>query len=115
MLRKHLLKLSLALPLVAISATAYAGSTTSDKSYWPNEARQSAQTRTGGAQSDLNSAFAYDRAASPLQPLTIRVTVQHGAITAVQNLLGESHPKRKGLRISIQLRNPFTSVSTKTE
>jgi len=45
MLRKHLLKLSLALPLVAISATAYAGSTTSDKSYWPNEARQSAQTR----------------------------------------------------------------------
>ena len=37
MLRKHLLKLSLALPLVAISATAYAGSTTSDKSYWPNE------------------------------------------------------------------------------
>ena len=70
MLRKHLLKLSLALPLVAISATAYAGSTTSDKSYWPNEARQSAQTRTGGAQSDLNSALAYDRAASPLQPLT---------------------------------------------
>jgi hypothetical protein len=36
MLRKHLLKLSLALPLVAISATAYAGSTTSDKSYWPS-------------------------------------------------------------------------------
>jgi hypothetical protein len=70
MLRKHLLKLSLALPLVTISATAYAGSMTSDKSYWPIEARQSAQTRTGGAQSDLNSAFAYDRAASPLQPLT---------------------------------------------
>jgi hypothetical protein len=70
MLKRHLLKISLALPLVAISATAYAGSTTSGKSYWPNEARQSAQTRTGGAQRDLNSAFAYDRAASLLQPLT---------------------------------------------
>ena len=70
MLTKHLFKISLVLPLVAMSATAYAGSTTSGKSYWPNEARQSAQTRTGGAQRDLNSAFAYDRAASPLQPLT---------------------------------------------
>ncbi len=71
MLTKHLLKLSLALPLVAISATAYAGSTITDKSYWPNEARQSAQTRTGGAQNDLNSAFAYYRATSRLQPATI--------------------------------------------
>jgi hypothetical protein len=58
------------LPLVAISATAYAGSTITDKSYWPNEARQSAQTRTGGAQSDLNSAFAYYRATSRL-PATV--------------------------------------------
>jgi hypothetical protein len=71
MLKKHLLKLSLALPLVAISATAYAGSTITDKSYWPNEARQSAQTRIGGAQSDLNSAFAYYRATSRLQPATV--------------------------------------------
>jgi hypothetical protein len=71
MLRKHLLKLSLALPLVAISAAAYAGSTITDKSYWPNEARQSAQTRTGGAQSDLNSAFAYYRTTSRLQPATV--------------------------------------------
>jgi hypothetical protein len=71
MLRKHLLKLSLTLPLVAISATAYAGSTITDKSYWPNEARRSAQTRTGGAQSDLNSAFAYYRATSRLQPATV--------------------------------------------
>jgi alcohol dehydrogenase class IV len=40
MLTKHLLKISLLLPLVAMSATAYAGSTITDKSYWPNEARQ---------------------------------------------------------------------------
>ncbi len=68
MLTKHLLKISLVLPLVAMSAAAYAGSTISDKSYWPSEVRQSAQTRTGGAQSDLNSAFAYYRATSRLQP-----------------------------------------------
>ena len=30
---KHLLKISLLLPLMAISATAYAGSTITDKSY----------------------------------------------------------------------------------
>jgi hypothetical protein len=71
MLTKHLLKISLVLPLVAMSATAYAGLTISDKSYWPSEASQSAQTRTGGAQSDLNSAFAYYRATSPLQPATV--------------------------------------------
>ena len=70
MLKKHLLKISLLLPLMAISATAYAGSTIKGKSYWPSEARQSPQTRTGGSQSDFNSAFAYDRAASPLQPIT---------------------------------------------
>ena len=68
MLTKHLLKISLLLPLVAISATAHAGSTI--KGYWPSEARQSAQNRTGSSQSDLNFAFAYDRGASPLQPMT---------------------------------------------
>src|SRR3981081_4956349 len=39
MLKKHLLKISLLLPLMAISATAYAGSTITDRSYWPNEER----------------------------------------------------------------------------
>jgi hypothetical protein len=68
MLTKHILKISLLLPLVAISATAHAGSTI--KSYWSSEARQSAQNRTGSSQSDLNFAFAYDQAASPLQPIT---------------------------------------------
>ncbi len=71
MLKKHLLTISLLLPLVAMSATAYAGSTITDKSYWPSAARQSAQTRTWGPQGDLNSAFAYDRAASRLQPATV--------------------------------------------
>ena len=65
---KHLLTLSLMLPLVAISATAHAGSTITDKSYWPSEARQSAQINTVGSQRDLNSAFAYDREPSHLQP-----------------------------------------------
>ena len=70
MFTKHLLKISLALPLLALSATAYAGSTITDKSYWPSEARQSAQNRTVGSQRDMNSAFAYDRAGSRLQPVT---------------------------------------------
>jgi hypothetical protein len=65
---KHLLTISLLLPLVAMSATARAGSTITDRSYWPNEARQSAQIRMGSPQNDLRSAFAYDRAASHLQP-----------------------------------------------
>jgi hypothetical protein len=70
MLTKHFLKISLLLPLVAMSATAQAGETITSKSYWPSEAKQSAQTRIVGAQRDLNSAFAYDRAGSSLQPAT---------------------------------------------
>jgi hypothetical protein len=67
---KHLLVISLVLPLVAVSATAHAGSTISDRSYWPSEARQSAQNRAISSPRDLNSAFAYDRAAPRLLPLT---------------------------------------------
>jgi len=67
MLTKHLLTISLLLPLVAMSATAYAGSTISDKSYWPSEARKGAQYRTVGSPSD---AFAYDRSGLRLQPAT---------------------------------------------
>jgi hypothetical protein len=66
---KHFLTISLLLPLVAISATAQAGSTITDKSYWPNEARQSAAIRAG-SQADPYSAFAYDRATSRLEPMT---------------------------------------------
>jgi len=43
---KHLLTMSLLLPLVAVSATAQAGSTITDKSYWPNESRQSRPDRS---------------------------------------------------------------------
>jgi hypothetical protein len=64
MLKKHLFTISLLLPLVAISATANAGSTITDKSYWPSEARRSAQINTGGSQSEMSSAFAFDRGAS---------------------------------------------------
>jgi hypothetical protein len=66
---KHLLTIFLLGPLVAISATAQAGSTITDKSYWPNEARQSTPIRAG-SQSDPYSAFAYDRAPSRLEPAT---------------------------------------------
>ena len=67
---KHLRKISLLLPLMAISATAYAGSTITDKSYWPSEARPTAQISTVGSQRDLNSAFAYDRPGLREQPAT---------------------------------------------
>lgn len=61
--------MSLLLPLVAISATAQAGSTITDKSYWPNDSRQSAPIRAG-SQADPYSAFAYDRATSRMEPMT---------------------------------------------
>lgn len=60
MLRKTLLAIGL---LATLSATAQAGSTISDKSYWPNEAKRSAQSRT-------DDAFAYDRSGSAQQPST---------------------------------------------
>jgi len=68
MLKKSPLVFSLLLPLTAISATANAGATISDKNYWPSEARQSVQHWTVGPQRDLNSALAYDRATSSLHP-----------------------------------------------
>jgi hypothetical protein len=67
---KHLLTLSLLMPLMAVSATAQAGSTISDRSYWPSEARQSAPPRTD-LRPDVNSAFAYDRTTSTLQPAIV--------------------------------------------
>jgi hypothetical protein len=64
---KHLLAISLLLPLAAISATAQAGSTITDKSYWPNEAKRSAPT-TSVPQTGPYAAFAYDRAGSRFEP-----------------------------------------------
>ena len=65
---KHLRTISLLLPLLAISATAHAGSTITDKSYWPNEARQSAQIGSVSARRDFSSAFAYDRPTLQVAP-----------------------------------------------
>ena len=65
---KYLFTISLLLPLVAMSATAYAGETITSKSYWPSEARKSAQYRTVGSPGDI---FAYEPARSRLQPAAI--------------------------------------------
>ncbi|MEH2480474.1 hypothetical protein V1282_003831 [Nitrobacteraceae bacterium AZCC 2146] len=69
MLTKHLLKLSLLLPLIAMSATAYAGETITSKSYWPSEAKRTVHGVTA-PQNNPSSAFAYDRGASRLQPIS---------------------------------------------
>jgi hypothetical protein len=66
---KHLRTISLLLPLVAISATAQAGSTISDRSYWPSEARKTVGLKAE-PQADANSAFAYDQTTSSLRPAT---------------------------------------------
>jgi hypothetical protein len=68
MLTKHILTISLALPLLAMSATVQAGPTITDKNYWPNEARQSARFGSIGSPRDANSAFAYDREESRFRP-----------------------------------------------
>jgi hypothetical protein len=70
MLKKRFLTISFLLRLMAISTAAHAGSTITDKSYWPAEARQSAENPSGGSQSDFNSALAYDGSLSNLQPAT---------------------------------------------
>lgn len=48
---KYLLAISLALPVFAMSASAYAGATISDKRYWPSEARSA--TAAGSTQSPI--------------------------------------------------------------
>jgi hypothetical protein len=67
---RDLRTISLLLPLVAFSATAHAGSTITDKSYWPNEARQSAPIRAA-SQTGPYAAFAYDRAGSRFEPAAV--------------------------------------------
>ncbi len=61
MLANHLLKIALSLPLLAIAATAHAGSTITDKSYWPNEARPALQSGTSTVQRGPRDAFASSR------------------------------------------------------
>jgi hypothetical protein len=54
---KFIATTSLVLPLVAAAAAAHAGSTITDRSYWPSEARTS-QVNT--ARSNPSAAFASD-------------------------------------------------------
>jgi hypothetical protein len=68
MLKKSLLAITM---LAALSAAAQAGSTISDKSYWPGEARRTTQVGVSPAsQRDLNSAFASDPTTSVYEPST---------------------------------------------
>ncbi|UPK24188.1 hypothetical protein [Bradyrhizobium sp. 195] len=67
MLTKSLLAITL---LAALSASAQAGSTISDRSYWPNEAKQPAQARTTIPQRSPYAAFAYDRGALGYEAVT---------------------------------------------
>jgi hypothetical protein len=67
MSRKILLAISLLLPLVAMSGMANAGSTITDKSYWPSETRSTYGTPASGG--DWRSALAFDRRSSRYQPL----------------------------------------------
>ena len=69
---KHLLTMSLLMPLMVFSATAQAGATISDKRYWPSEARQSTPYQAD-QQRGVNSAFAYDRTSSAPQPAMTNV------------------------------------------
>jgi hypothetical protein len=58
MLTKRYLTISLLLPLLAISATAHAGSTITDKSYWPSAARPAVHSEGAMAHGGPRDAFA---------------------------------------------------------
>jgi hypothetical protein len=66
MLTKRLLTISLLFPLMAISASAQAGSTITDARYWPNTASQGTQS-LAGSQSHFSSALAFERSASAFE------------------------------------------------
>lgn len=69
---KYLLAISLALPVFAMSVSAYAGATISDKRYWPSEARPTAYV-AGGPQSPV---YAWGQPA-PQQPQISRKVRHH--------------------------------------
>ncbi len=68
MLTKRFLTISLLLPLVAISAAAHAGSTITDKSYWPSAARPAAHSEASTAHSGPRDAFASSSVMAPRGP-----------------------------------------------
>lgn len=63
--RRWIFTTSLLLPLLAVSANAYAGSTISDRSYWPNEARADTLQVPG----DVASAYAFAGPAVRMTPM----------------------------------------------
>lgn len=65
MLAKIILAISF---LAVLPASVQAGTTISDRRYWPNEARQSAQELADVLRPDPNSAFARDRAGERFWP-----------------------------------------------
>jgi hypothetical protein len=67
MLKRRLLTISFLLRLMAMSTAAQAGSTITDKTYWPDEGRQTAQSSSVNSQNDFSSALAYDGSAPSLQ------------------------------------------------
>ncbi len=71
MLTKRLLTISLLLPLVAISATAHAGSTITDKSYWPSAARPAVHSVTSTVHGAPRDAFAASMTAPPQAPARV--------------------------------------------
>jgi hypothetical protein len=73
MLTKRFLTISLLLPLVAISAAAHAGSTITDKSYWPSVARPAVHSEIGAVQSGPRDAFASSSMTVPRQPEAVAV------------------------------------------
>lgn len=86
MSNKRILTISLLLPLVAISSAALAGTTISDKRYWPSEAAVSAGN--AGAPNDASSAFASTQIAPRFQ----------GAVTPGGGNMGRYSGGPKSLR-----------------
>lgn len=56
---------SLLMPLVLVSATANAGTTISDRRYWPNDARRVEPDRIAVLRHDLDCAVAYGQDVLP--------------------------------------------------
>jgi hypothetical protein len=74
MLTKRVITVSLLLPLVAMSAAAHAGSTITDKSYWPSAAKPAVHGEIGAVQSGPRDAFASSNmTASPRQTAAVAV------------------------------------------
>jgi hypothetical protein len=80
---KHLLTMPLVMSLVTVSATARAGSTISDRSYWPSEARQSTPFRSELPPA-VDSAFATIGQRQPCSLRSSMVRDRRGPIKAVQ-------------------------------